>query len=266
MKPFLLIFFIAMVGCFTACRENKCPVEDVPLNTKLELNFRAEAAGAPIWFYKGLDYPLENLPFRITLLRFFVGDVTLLGTDGDTTVLDIADLDFSLNQGAEATAAEGQSIVIANPPVGTYTGIRFGVGVPGDLNRMAPAEFLAGHPLSNPAEYWEAWQSYIFAKIEGQADANANGDYSDDNVSFLYHSGTQGQYVTLDFDRPIEIKGCETTRLDFGLDVPRLFYNDTDTLDILNNNFQHTGNPDDPNYDITYFLMQNFGGALQLKN
>ncbi len=266
MKPYFLLTILGISLCIASCGEEQCPVEQAPDNTVLELNFRAEADGQPIWYFKDLAYPLGSTRFRFSLLRFFLGDITLLGPNGDTTVLDIHNVDFSLNQSDQATADLGETVRIRAAPVGTWTGIRFGIGVPGDLNRLTPADFPAGHPLVNPSEYWDAWNSYIFAKVEGQADLDGDGDYSDDNRSFLYHSGNQSQYVTLTFEQPLEIKACQTTRLEFGLDVPHLFYNATDTLDMVNNTFNHAGDPNDPDFAFTLFLMENFRAALQRKN
>jgi hypothetical protein len=266
MNKSIVIFSLLAVLGLSACSDDRCPVEQIPENTFLELNFRAEAQGQSIWYFKDVDYPLGDTHIRISLLRFFLGDVTLLGPDGDTTVLDIHNVDFSLNQSDQTTADLGETVRIANPPVGLWTGIRFGIGVPGDLNRMSPADFPAGHPLSNPSEFWDAWNSYIFAKLEGQSDLDGDGDYADDNSSFLYHSGTQAQYVTLTFEEPFEVKPCQTARLDFGLDVPHLFYNATDTLDLVNNTFNHAGDPDDPDFAFTSFVMENFRSAIRWKN
>ena len=140
-----------------------------------------------------------------------------------------------------------------------YNTLALGIGVPADLNRTKPNEYSTSHPLGldNSGEYWEAWDSYIFVKIEGQYDSDNNG-FDADDVAFAYHVGQDEFYKKLSaqFDSAINIKAGESTNIELRLDVEKLFI--TDNGELLELEAHDPSNQS----DAMRLIMDNFKTAL----
>jgi uncharacterized repeat protein (TIGR04052 family) len=108
--------------------------------------------------------------------RFYVHDVHLLDAAGKATpvtlaqdgkwqVKNVALLDFEDKTGLAVNGTtDTNATVTGTAPAGTYTGVRFTVGVPADLNHADAA--AAPSPLNVTAMFW-TWQSgYKHARID----------------------------------------------------------------------------------------------------
>lgn len=118
----------------------------------------------------------ESVNFQLIDLRFYIYDIKLVKADGTTSDFTltpdgvwqssrVALLDFENATGtcAGGTTATNTSIR-GTYPAGSYTGIKFTVGVPFDLNHLDSTTQSA--PLNNSAMFW-SWQSgYKFMKFE----------------------------------------------------------------------------------------------------
>jgi uncharacterized repeat protein (TIGR04052 family) len=124
--------------------------------------------------------------------RFYVHAIELLRADGSaaTLVLDdeapwqgegVALLDFEDGSGACASGtAPTRDVVRGRAPAGSYSGLRFVLGVPFALNHRDASSAAA--PLNLTSLFW-GWQGgYKFARI----DATSGG------ASFLVHLGSAG--------------------------------------------------------------------------
>lgn len=110
-------------------------------------------------------------------LRFFISQVELLRDDGTSVPLaltvdgkwqseDVALLDFEDGTGdcSETGNADTNTTIRGRAPAGSYTGVRFALGVPFELNHQN-AE-IAQAPL-NVAAMWWIWQGgYKFLRID----------------------------------------------------------------------------------------------------
>jgi|JI10StandDraft_1071094.scaffolds.fasta_scaffold80964_2 uncharacterized repeat protein (TIGR04052 family) len=118
----------------------------------------------------------ESVNFQLIDLRFYIYDIKLVKADGTTSDFTltpdgvwqssrVALLDFETGTGTctGGTTATNTSIR-GSYPAGSYTGIKFSVGVPFDLNHLNSTTQSA--PLNNSAMFW-SWQSgYKFLKFE----------------------------------------------------------------------------------------------------
>jgi uncharacterized repeat protein (TIGR04052 family) len=149
----------------------------VPAQQSIELKFSAQVNGQP--FSCGQSYTdIGTTKSTITPsdFRFFVSEVELLDAQGRATPLvltqdktwqveNVALLDFENGTGPcrNGTVATNTS-VRGTVPSGKYTGIRFTLGVPFNLNHVDPT--TAPAPLSSTAMFW-TWQGgYKFLKVD----------------------------------------------------------------------------------------------------
>ena len=256
-----ILFFLTFSSLLLAAscgKENTNPIDTANLN----LSFRATYEGETLVLNEDYNY-LDN-SVRFSRINFYIADLAAVNNDGETELSEIQFIDLTPTHNNLADAEQGTIRSFSKVPVGTYNQLKFGVGVPTDLNKTNPSDYSTTHPLGadNSGEYWEAWDSYIFAKIEGQYDVDGDGTYSGEkDISFAYHAGgdREGLYSLIELDDNLVLKAGETTDLVFELDVRQLF--------DLGKGQPFTLAPHDPNRQITQMLiiMDNFKRALQLK-
>ena len=164
---------------------------------QVTLNFGAAVGDQPAacgQSYEGLGS--EGTTVQIQDLRFFVSAIELLDAQGNATPLaldqdglwqyaDVALLDFEDGTSAcqDAGTAELNDVVVGSVPAGDYTGVRFSLGVPFELNHQDPAS--APSPLNLPSMFW-VWQGgHKFARLDLLND-NPDGN------AWFWHQGSTG--------------------------------------------------------------------------
>jgi uncharacterized repeat protein (TIGR04052 family) len=120
----------------------------------------------------------------IKRLQFYVSSVELLHGDGASQRLELTALpERQSDRVALIDLIGGPSdgnVLAGRVPRGTYTGIRFSIGVPFDLNHANP--LTAGAPLNRAELFWN-WQSgYKFLRLE----------LTDDQHAGAFHLGSTG--------------------------------------------------------------------------
>ncbi len=251
---FLLSLFILLI-VISCGKEKTAPIATTTVNISFKATFGEEPL---VLNLKNYDY--LGKPVRFSKINFYVSDLVVLKPDGETEISDIQFIDLTKTHTSEQTSREGTIMTFPKIPVGEYNGLKFGVGVAADLNRTTPSDYATSHPLGadNSGEYWADWNSYIFAKIEGQYDLDNNG-FDGEDIAFAYHTGTDKVYQELVFENLMTLKGDNSTNLNFELDIKELLTLPRGDLLELE---QH-----DPNNQIEEMLiiMGNFKDALQLK-
>lgn len=145
------------------------------------LRFSASVDSLP--FACGTTYPgigRTRAPITATDFRFFVHDVRLVDATGREVPVTlqqdslwqshgVALLDFENGSGGCSNGhAELRDVVLGSAPAGRYTGVRFTVGVPFDLNHRDLTQQPS--PLSLSRMFW-AWNSgYKFMRIDMKTD------------------------------------------------------------------------------------------------
>ncbi len=256
MKNILSLIILAGLLMAASCGKEPPPPVDT---ATIQLSFRAIYDGEPLVLQK--EYEYQGSIVRFSRINFYLANLVAANDDGETELSEIQFIDLSLTHNTLPDAEKGTVMNFSRIPVGTYNLLRFGVGVPADLNKTTPSDYSTSHPLGidNSAEYWEAWNSYIFAKIEGQFDEDGSGDFDGNDISFAYHTGTDRVYEQdIEFDNVLNLNGGETTNLDFELDIKTLLsFKQGDSFDLK---------PHDPNnLGDMILIMENFRRALQLK-
>jgi len=258
MKNIITLLFISCILMAASCGKEKTE----PIDTaRINFAFKATFGGETLVLNQN-TYDYNGNLVRFSKINFYIADLVAVNDDGETELSDIQFINLSESHNSEADAMQGSSITFSRVPVGVYKQLRFGIGVPADLNRTNPSDYSTTHPLGadNSGEYWEAWNSYIFAKIEGQYDINGDGNIDGDDISFAYHTGMDSNYEPpIELDNITTLKAGETTDLVFELDIRELFTQPRGDLLPLEAH--------DPNNQLAEMklIMENFRKALQLK-
>ncbi len=228
MKHFNLLFFSLLILGLAACKDDPAATEGT-----VTIHFKAVYDEEPLQMFN--THPFENgESLEFTHLSMIISDMELL-RQGSAELLDeveIVNLTFDNITSAEA----GYTLTISGVPTGTYDGIRFGIGVPIDVNAQKPADFPSSNPLSNTAYYWTPWSSYIFMKTEGRLDTLGNGPL---DLGFALHTGSDALYRILEANIPLIIQDGLETNLDIVIDYKKVLQG----VDIKANPQNHS--PDD---------------------
>ncbi|MCB0607693.1 MAG: hypothetical protein H6562_22865 [Lewinellaceae bacterium] len=253
MKKRYLILFAAVLMWAADCRHTE------PETGTLEINFKGSFGGEPLMMYAD-DYPYpDNMQVKWQLFQFFLSDIDLLSSGGKTEAKEVDQVNFGSVQSADAAAA-GITLVLTDVPIGEYTGIQLGMGVNEDLNKTKPADHSAKDPLGSAANYWTDAGSYIFTKLEGNADLNGDGDFSDAKLTF--HIGNAGGYRTKSWDKAISIKSNQTTRINFTVDMLKALSDGQGNFI----NFRETTQVHGGNAEIAVFIQDRLlNESLELK-
>lgn len=204
----------------------------------LEFNIKPTFKSVPLVLNQA--YTMGNLSVKFENLTFYFSDIKL--TDKDGASVNLSDVEFvQLNSFDQEGAESGQSIIFSDLKTGSYPKINFSIGVPEDLNAMDPGDFGVADPLGRTDHYWEPWASYIFAKIEGNADTDGDGVF---DLKFFYHTGSDALFRSFEVNKSIVIENDAITSFELRVDYNELLKNeDGSYFDIVT--FPRNHNPDD---------------------
>ncbi len=239
--PSLFTFILILLG-IGACKKDQ--------EGSLTLHFKAFYDGQPLPMFVTKPFTTPD-QLQFTHLSLLVSDLVLLDQSSTEDLKDIELVDLSFDD--ISSADEGYSIQIDNLPAKSYTGIRFGIGVPPDQNAKSPSDFASSHPLSKTTYYWEAWNSFIFMKTEGRLDTIGNGAF---DTGFAFHTGSDNLYRVVEGTIPISIEEGKNKEIDIVIDYKDIL----EGIDIKLNPQNH--NPQD-SIQIGQ-LVQNLSNALSL--
>jgi len=122
------------------------------------------------------DNPIQcgGAEIALTDLRFYVSEVELLNSNGEAQKLalhkeipwqqsDLALIDLENGQGSCSNGtSEIYAYLVGSLPPGEYSGLRFTVGVPFEINHLDPLQ--ADAPLDDPAMHWHWRSGYKFLR------------------------------------------------------------------------------------------------------
>jgi uncharacterized repeat protein (TIGR04052 family) len=150
---------------------------DVLPKEKISIAFTAKVGGLPFSCHETYsDIGLSHSKVKMSDLRFYVSNVELVSTSGEAVPLELdqdgiwqyknlALLDFEDGTGSCLNGNAGMhKEVTGSVAAGEYTGLRFTLGVPFELDHVDAAS--APSPLNMTAMFW-SWQSgYKFLRAE----------------------------------------------------------------------------------------------------
>jgi hypothetical protein len=211
-KILIFIGFVFLVQAF------QCESPEPAPSAEYSLNFKALYDGKPLVINGVNKYNGKNI--RFTRLGFFLhnpvsnngGSITNLSTGDETKWVDFTPLDDS------ATAKQGVTMGFQSENAASFNNISFTLGLPQNINSQRPNSFKAPSALSETQNYWDAWQSFIFTKIEASIDRDNNGTFE---TGITLHTGEKGAVTgrDLSFNKAFIIGSGANTVINFDFDV-----------------------------------------------
>ncbi|MBK9254181.1 MAG: hypothetical protein IPM42_01700 [Saprospiraceae bacterium] len=185
----------------------------------LNLRFKLKYGSEDLKMFDQYTYPVTGEKLNFTKVSFYISDIAV---HSDHSHGDLVEIDY-INPTAAHTAPVSQDgfvYKIKEVPVGEYSKLFFNLGVPATLNSKEPKDFNTSNPLSNPAEYWSAWKSYIFMRNEGRIDLDGDGSPEE---GFALHLGGDDAYRFISINKSFSITKNQETFVDIEIDMQKLF-------------------------------------------
>lgn len=233
MKKILLALF-SLTVVFISCDKDPDPEPENTIGT-LRVNFVARYNGQP--FVMNQNYTnISGYTVKTEMVKFLMHRFVVTNSSGTKN---------EVREAALINFANGTNSFEVPLEAGSYTGIQFGLGVDSTLNKQDPSLLPASHPFSlNQANdmHWSWSTGYIFFKLEGKADTTT-AQAGPVDLAYVFHPGSNALFRKVDFpSKSFSISAGSTTNVDITLDVARLFYNMSDTIDLQYDNLTHTSN------------------------
>ncbi|MEP7268566.1 MAG: MbnP family protein [Saprospiraceae bacterium] len=190
---------------------------------------------------------------KFSKLDFYITGIELLNNTGSTSSDVAALIDLT------SSNPSGSTITIPSIKAGSYSGLRFMLGVKSDLNKKLPKDFPSTSALANTSHYWEAWNSFIFSKIEGVIDVENNGNF---DLGFAIHTGTDDCLQKIEISKSFEVTENGNIPFLFDMDVQKIFFDGTSMFDLVSSPLNH--NP--VNLEVLKSFSARMAQSIQLKN
>lgn len=205
----------------------------------------------------GDDYAFpDGRMIEFSRVSFYTSDMYL----GDHLLSEVAFLKPTDDHKNASSAETGQVLNFENIPSGKYSSLRANIGLTANQNATIPANYTSDHPLAKPGEYWNAWDSYIFVKVEGNFDSNDDGTFVNDG--FTLHLGSDQVMRMIESVNTIEISSDQTSVVNLEIDLLDFFVSDDGTLyDIDANKSIHSLSQ----LPQAHILADNFKNAITFK-
>lgn len=246
------IGFLVLTLVISGCNFDVIPKEE----QSFTLNFSGKYGTDDLVLNEAYDFP-NNYQMKFGELSFFISNVRLVDENDQEFSIGTADLVSFYNNHSSATASKKETISIDDVPNGKYKKIKFGIGLPADLNAKNPADYANDNPLSKTQYYWDWRATYIFSMVECTVDTLLNGSF---DHYLTYHSGSDAMYKEVSFDTDFVIDNADFS-INFVLDAKKIFVTDT-VFDVKNNPLTHS-TPDDAH--IADEIITNLANAISVE-
>ena len=221
--------FLLIQGCTQVWRwSNESIPGTLRFDAQLEWNAESTVLG---------DVTIDHLGHSIRLdnVQMYISEMELRSESGDWEPIgDVALIDFSVLNPR----------ILAPVPAGVYDAVRFGMGLPPEINSdMDPASYANDHPLSvtgSAGMFWTWSSGYVFVKYEGKFAGEAGEPLLE---PLSYHCGTDSSYrtVTLEFAEPVYIQSRQLTVYELVFDAAKALVGETDSIDVVTDPVTHNG-------------------------
>ena len=181
--------------------------------TKLDLVFELRYDGEPLSGSQEFYQLNDSIKMRFSKVSFYLSDFKLKGDAETLPLVDIVHISFLQNINGDAVQ-EMQQALRFEVPEGDYESLAFGLGLTASQNATTPAIHEAGSALSLTSEYWTAWESYIFEKIEGAYQVN-----NEPSESVALHIGSDPTYHVMEWNDGFSLSSGESKQLTIPIDL-----------------------------------------------
>ncbi len=207
----------------------------------VETHFHAHVADETL--LEGNTYTIGGVVTELTFARFYISNPRLIDSDGNEVSAPVKYL---------LILPATDDYEIGELPDGSYTGIRFEIGVDSVTNHSDPTQYAVGDPLGAqfPNMSWGWDMGYIFLRIDGVADSDADGVPDD---GFEMHLGGDEYLASVQVDYPITIGDGNENIFHLNANWAEIFAG----VDLANDNTTHTSD-NFPLADMLFDNLQNF--------
>lgn len=236
-----VVFFIALYS--SSCKHDKEGNFTIQMDGKYgNQNF---VLGTP-------NTDLQGRRIQIEKLKFYLSHITLVKDNNEETeIKDVALINF-----------ENPGSIIVNADVnGDFKAIKFGLGVDSIQNNTDPLSVPSSNPLSGDNGMYWSWLKYQFEILEARCDTTSTGS-GIFNWFPLYHIGGNAQYRQVVLNKTFSVCCNNKSTVTLTLDVEKIFYGSTQTLDIITESTTQMGAGDDPNVAVKF--VDNFSSAFRV--
>ena len=195
-KSWVYTIFVILIGTSSCDKDESIDVS---------LRFNLTYEGSPLVMFKDYTYP-DGRTFQFTRVSFFISDLVFSTDQGDELVKEVDFINLTQSHSDPNASEEGFLYYTGSLQAKSIDRLSLNVGLTPEQNKTVPADYATGHPLARPGEYWLAWDSYIFVKIEGWVDLDRNG-IADSGVAL--HLGSDAVQQQLSFDLPSGMQDIE---------------------------------------------------------
>lgn len=218
-SPLQLLFGLLTLLAIAACKPD--PVTPTQQPGIFQLEFAMKWGANDLVLSQKYAGP-DGRNYQIDALKFYISRIALLTpTDSVVNVKDVALVDMY---------RPDSKLIADSIPAGTYTGLRFNIGLDYALNHSNQSSYPTSHPLSTvTGMYWTWSTQYIFSKIEGKADTTGGNA----ETVFLYHIGTDSLLRAVEMrNLNLVIGASETKKQTLTFDLQQVFWSNQDTIDV----------------------------------
>lgn len=220
----------------------------------LEIVFKATFGAEPLYmFARSYDYRADAAvkwqSFQFYLSHLELQSATEAAVRRELSPVEL--INFSDIQN-ESDARKGFSLIFDQLETGSYNQLKFGLGVSPELNATRPSNYRPAEPLAQVSNYWEAASSYIYAKIEGNADLDQDGQYGEEPEKITYHLGATELFAERVLPVSVEIRENSVTQLVIYVDLRKALENEAQGTFI---DFRQTPRDHHKNPDVYTFIL-----------
>ncbi|MEZ5013713.1 MAG: MbnP family protein [Chitinophagales bacterium] len=213
---------------------------------EVEMHFHPYVHGDAL--FEGNTYTIEGVATTLNYCRFYVSNIRLVNAAGEEIVAPEHYL---------YVQPDPDEYSLGDIPDGDYTAIRFDIGIDSATNHGDPSLYPLGDPLGaqSPNMHWGWLNGYIFLRIDGEADSNADGTPDD---AFEMHIGTDDFLVSVEI--PYDLTVSDQTENIFHMDAnwEQLFVG----VDLANDNTSHTTD----NLTLANIIKNNIPNFIQAED
>jgi hypothetical protein len=252
-KAFPILLAIAVVFLNASCEKTTPTPPKTVDPSYFAMNFKAMYANKPLVINQVYDYNGKKV--RFTRLQFFIAyDLGLFSSPVSVSdnLPSTALVKFTnLTDSASAAGGVDVELALANK---SWPSLNFAIGVPKVQNAKLPKDFVFPDPLTDGSNFWDAWQSYIFSKLEGSMDKDGDGVFE---TGITLHTGGNEVFTPVKFTKNYTVANGSKTIVNFELNINELVKG----IDLTTVNSSHQVG----DAATMRIIMNNFPTALTVK-
>ncbi|NND04741.1 MAG: hypothetical protein HKN87_00050 [Saprospiraceae bacterium] len=205
-RTLYLSILFCLPGLFLGCRED---------SKTITINFKLAYDDVPLVMFEDYTYP-DGKKLQITRFSFYLSELSIKQGSEINLIKDVDFINLTKSHSSLEGARQGLRYM-SEEIEGGFDAISFNFGLTETQNASVPADYSSGHPMAKPGEYWVAWDSYIFVKVEGWIDLD-NDNTPETGVALHLGSNAVKRSMAKSISNPEE-------EIEIIIDVHALFEN-----------------------------------------